>query len=69
MAWFTVMSCNRPVSGGDTGILFSNDLFNLAGKQQHMTLVLMFTLCTETRPSFVIQMIVFQASHYMTVYT
>lgn len=31
MAWFTVMSSNKPVKGGDTGGLFSNDLFNLTG--------------------------------------
>lgn len=31
MAWFTVMSCNLPLMGNDTGGLFSNDLFNPAG--------------------------------------
>lgn len=31
MAWFTVMSCNEPVMGSNTGGLFSSDPFNPAG--------------------------------------
>ncbi len=30
MAWFTIMSRNRPVMGSDTGGRFSNDPFNAA---------------------------------------